>query len=130
MANKNQLKYNDNEAINMCKNIHGNEYTYAHFHYNGRFKKSIFTCPIHGDFEMVFNNFLKGRLCQKCSKAKKEEAIKQKINNNAPNIINKIQKIWGNKLLLNKFVYNGYKKYSILGEINVLFLQQLYLLNP
>lgn len=63
-----------NEAIVIyrSKQAHGNKYTYDRLNYiNGTTKMTV-TCPVHGDFQVLPNNFLRGASgCQACAGNKK-----------------------------------------------------------
>ena len=54
------------EFIKKAKEIYGDKYDYSKVDYKGNKIKVIITCPIHGDWEVTPNNFLRGSECPKC----------------------------------------------------------------
>lgn len=68
------------EFISDAIKVHGDEYTYDKVDYQLAQKKVIITCPIHGDFLITPNNFLKGSGCRKCSESKGENYISELLN--------------------------------------------------
>jgi len=74
--------------INNANIKHNFKFRYDKFIYNGYNKKSIITCPIHGDFLMSSYSHLKGRECKKCKIDEQTKTNKQflldanKIHNN------------------------------------------------
>lgn len=71
-ANENRtLKYTTETFIEKCKEKWGDRYSYGSTVYNGILKPVIITCQIHGDFEIIANDFLSGHGCQECGGTKK-----------------------------------------------------------
>lgn len=60
--------------IERSRKNHNNYYTYEKVDYQGRRKKVIITCPVHGDFTQIAGGHLRGHGCKICR-------IKQKIEN-------------------------------------------------
>ena len=74
--------------INKANEIHNNKYNYSKVNYmNGKIKV-IITCKIHGDFEQLPTNHLKGQDCPKCS-------INKKVTQE--DFINRAKEIHGDK---------------------------------
>lgn len=76
----NVAKRNKNDTLAQLKIIHNNKYFY-HDDFLGIHKKIKITCPIHGDFEQLLKNHLKGQGCPECSKIKNRVTSKYKFNN-------------------------------------------------
>lgn len=53
--------------INRFKEVHGEEYNYDKVVYNGSTNKVTITCPVHGDFDQIVTDHLKGHGCPKCT---------------------------------------------------------------
>lgn len=68
------------EFIERAREVHGNRYSYAKTRFVGLSKKLAITCGVHGDFETLAFQHLRGSNCIKCAgKAKltKEEFIEK-----------------------------------------------------
>ena len=59
-------KKTTDEFINDAKKVHGNTYIYDKVMYINSKTKIKITCPIHGEFEQIPNNHLKGARCFEC----------------------------------------------------------------
>lgn len=70
------------ELIKRAIKIHGNKYSFEKLIYNGRKHTGIITCPIHGDFEIILENLLKGHGCSKCSQSLGEALVESKLVEN------------------------------------------------
>lgn len=74
-------KKDSNIFINEAKKIHGNKYDYSLVNYKDSKTPVKIICPIHGTFEQIAYNHIKGHGCIKCmgdkSKLKKEDFIKK-----------------------------------------------------
>ena len=70
-------KYDTKEFIRRAKEIHGDKYDYSKTNFIGKKYKVIITCPIHGDFEQLPLNHLKGSGCPECGRhfGKQEKAV-------------------------------------------------------
>ena len=79
--------------IEEAKAIHGDKYDYSKTQYRSKGYKVIVTCPTHGDFEVFAREHLDGKGCSKCAKGEK--------------FIQKLQAKFGDKFLLDKFVYKS-----------------------
>lgn len=53
-------------CIRCFKKVHDDKYDYSKFVYNGMKVKSIFVCPIHGEFEQLPYKHIIGYGCPKC----------------------------------------------------------------
>lgn len=59
-------KYTTEEWIDEARKIHGDRYIYNHTIYERNKKPVIITCKIHGDFQQIPSNHLKGNGCPYC----------------------------------------------------------------
>ena len=57
----------EKEILERIKLIHGNQYDYTKFKYNGMHKKVCRICPEHGEFWQTPHSHLKGQGCPKCA---------------------------------------------------------------
>lgn len=55
------------EFIERASQLYGDRYEYSRVHYVNSSTKVCITCPKHGDFWMIPNNFLRGHKCPTCS---------------------------------------------------------------
>lgn len=76
---------NLDKFIEDAQKVHGNKYDYSKVNYVNSNTKVTITCPIHGDFEQLPLNHLKGQGCPKCSKLSQEEWI-SKAQTKFPNL--------------------------------------------
>lgn len=63
-------KLTTEEFIEKSHKVHGNKYSYDKTKYTIQKNKVIIICPIHGEFEQLPNNHLKGKGCPKCAHEK------------------------------------------------------------
>jgi hypothetical protein len=56
------------EFIKRARKTHGDKYNYDKSNYVFHDVKTIITCPIHGDFEMIPDRHIQGDQCPKCVK--------------------------------------------------------------
>lgn len=61
-------KLTQDEWIKRAKIIHNNKYIYDKTHYVNKRTKVTITCPIHGDYEQIAHNHLRGQGCPECGK--------------------------------------------------------------
>lgn len=61
-----RCKMSKDDFIEKARIIHGDRYIYDKTIIDGTHKKSIITCPIHGDFEQNLHNHLCGNGCPSC----------------------------------------------------------------
>lgn len=47
---------------------HGDKYDYSKVNYINNVTKVIITCPVHGDFEQIPTNHMRGSICYQCSR--------------------------------------------------------------
>ena len=66
--NKKAKTLTTHEFIRRAKIIHGDKYNYSLVDYFNSKTKIKIICPLHGVFEQIPNNHLKGCGCPKCSK--------------------------------------------------------------
>ena len=89
--------------------VHGIKYSYDNVKYVNNNTKVRITCPIHGDFEMIPLNFLKGQGCPKCGRAYRQKET---------NLFNVLKKVFPSTEIIHSY-YNA----KILGkkEIDIFF---------
>ena len=76
-------RFTQEQFITKCKEVWGDNYTYENTFYRDIMSKIIVTCPIHGDFEVRANDFIRGHGCAKCAGTKKlttEEFVERARN--------------------------------------------------
>ena len=76
----NCYKPNTEEFIQKAKIVHGDKYDYSKVNYISTLKKVIIICKIHGEFQQIPQNHLKGSICHKCS-GKYQPTTEEWINN-------------------------------------------------
>ena len=64
-------KFTKEDFIERAKKVHGDKYDYSKVEYVNAHTKVIITCPIHGDFEQLPCNHIKGVGCNLCYKDNK-----------------------------------------------------------
>ena len=65
--------------IEKAKAVHGDYYTYSQTRYVTSRDKLVVTCPVHGDFKLTANNFLRGKGCPSCGKAKIGDSLRMSL---------------------------------------------------
>lgn len=60
-------KLTTEEFIQRSSKIHNNKFDYSKVNYTGINFKVIIACPVHGEFNQVAKNHLKGQGCKKCA---------------------------------------------------------------
>jgi len=71
-----RVKYNQNEAIEKCFNMHGNKYDYSKFIYINSTTKSIIICKKHGEFMQTPAHHWNGNGCPICKESKGENLVR------------------------------------------------------
>ncbi len=108
-------KLTTDEFIKNAQAVYGNKYDYSKVQYTGNKNKICIICPIHGEWMVTPNNFLRGSECPKCygtPKLTTEEFIA------------KAKEIHGDKYDYSSVVYNGNKnKVKIICPIHGEFMQ-------
>ena len=90
------------DYIKKAIKIHGDKYDYSKVIYNGVFGKVTIICPIHGEFEQIARNHLRGYGCDKCARIM---AGKLKNDNAKLNFLNKVKERIGDKYDLSESIY-------------------------
>lgn len=115
---RSDIKMDTESFIKRCKEKYGDKYDYSKVNYvNSRTNVTII-CPIHGEFSVCPNNFLRHIVgCPRCGNYLTKEAFVEKAN-----------KIHNNKYDYSKFVrgFSGHDKSIIICPIHGEFEQQLY----
>ncbi len=73
-------RYNTDEFVKKSKEIHGNKYDYSLVKYSSNKDKVKIICPIHGEFEQVAYNHMRGKGCVKCKDEKLHLLNKKSLN--------------------------------------------------
>ena len=108
------------EFIKKSRQKHGRKYNYAKAVYEGKDKKLIITCPVHGDFMQNAGNHMRGQGCPECKKRKIGDALRS----SKKNFIEKAKKIHGSKYQYKNVVYvNAFTKVSITCKSHGDFMQ-------
>lgn len=108
--------------LNDANLVHSNFYIYEKTNFIKRSDKAIITCPIHGDFEQIINNHLKGEGCSECAKIRSADKRKLTLNE----FIIKANNIHNNKYDYSLSVYSKYSdKIKIICPIHGEFEQQV-----
>jgi hypothetical protein len=63
----NNMQLNTISFIDKAKQVHGDKYDYSLVNYKGCFNKIKIICKLHGEFEQIAGNHLKGCNCPKCN---------------------------------------------------------------
>lgn len=109
------------EFIELCNIKHNNKYDYCKTIYTIKDNKVIIICPIHGEFEQIAHNHLKGSNCPTCSFNKR--GFEKRLNNDV--FINIATKIHKNKYDYSNVVYiNASTKIKIICPIHGEFEQE------
>lgn len=61
-------RHDTQSFINKAIDIHGTRYDYSLTEYNGSHKKIKIICKLHGEFEQLATNHLRGKGCDKCAR--------------------------------------------------------------
>ena len=91
------------EFIEKAKSIHGDKYNYDKVEYHNNRTKVTITCPVHGDFEQIPYDHLKGKGCKKCFRER--QAKNQMFTTES--FILKYKEKYGDKYDLSKVEYIG-----------------------
>ena len=108
-------------VIERAKKVHNNKYTYHKDTYISTMRKTLITCPEHGDFEQTMHSHLAGQGCPKCA----YEKIRQSIMVTQEDFIERVKYIHRNKGYdFSKTKYEGCdKKVSVIcpkhGEFKI-----------
>lgn len=112
-----KMPLNTQTFIKKSKKIHKNEYNYSLVDYKNVYTKVKIICPIHGVFEKIPLNFLKGYGCRECQ-GKRKNFLDTK------SFIKESVKIHGDKYNYSESVYINYKtNIKIICPIHGLFEQ-------
>lgn len=100
------MEQQNNRSIELCrrvvtsesfiaeaKEIYGDKYDYSKVDYKNRDHQIVVGCSIHGEFKIFAREHLDGKGCPKCAKGEK--------------FLIKLKEKFGNKFLLDKFVYES-----------------------
>lgn len=92
-------KLNTEVFIDRCNEIHNNKYDYSETVYVNKRTKVKIICPIHGEFEQLAANHMKGQGCPECGKEKAQKRDGDYINSRktTDDFKDDIHKIFGDK---------------------------------
>ena len=85
--------FSKDKFIEKAREVHGDKYDYSKVDYINSGTKVTITCPVHGDFEQVANNHLRGVTCYRCSK----ERVSNILVFSKDKFIEKARKVHGDK---------------------------------
>lgn len=80
--NKSRNKMSTQDFINKSISIHGNTYDYSKVNFVNYHTKITIICPLHGEFEQLPGNHLKGKGCPSCYGNKKKTIEQFKVEAN------------------------------------------------
>lgn len=100
----NYYKYNQKEFIEKCIKVHGEKYDYTNIKYIKNSVNVKILCKIHGEFEQLPLNHLKGNGCYKCAGKSRTTA----------DFIEKANKIHGKLFDYSKVEYSKSRKHVII----------------
>jgi hypothetical protein len=80
-------KYNTDKFIELCKEKHGDKYSYDKTNYIGSLDYVTITCPKHGDFSQVAIEHRRGSGCPRCLESKGEVLIGKLLHSMEINFI-------------------------------------------
>lgn len=104
------------EVVETFKKIYGDNYDYSATIYKGSLVKFKVLCKIHGEFETIYNNMVKGWACPGCTNYRK--TLEQSF-------IIKAREVHGDEYDYSKVVYmNCNKKIEIICKTHGSFFQQ------
>lgn len=86
-------------------NIHGDRYDYSKVSYRHSKINVTITCSVHGDFEQMPSNHLKGLGCKTCGVERRSKA---KIKESRDSFIVRATNLHGGKYDYTKSIYTGY----------------------
>lgn len=99
-------RLNTEEWIAKANKVHNNFYNYSKVNYKNAHTKVTIICPIHGEFEQIADNHIKGAGCLQC----KNEKISKALSKTTEQFIEKAQVIHKNKYDYSKTEYKGVKE--------------------
>lgn len=113
-------KLNTDVFIQRANVIHNYRYDYNKTKYVLSSRKIIITCPLHGEFEQIPNDHLRGFGCKKCGGVK----ISESKTNTREEFINKANIIHNSLYDYSKVEYiNSNKKISVICKLHGEFFQ-------
>lgn len=114
------LRSNTELFIAKAKSIHGSKYDYSKTTYCGSAKKLIIICLIHGEFEPIARNHLRGHDCPQCGLLIRT----QSRTSNTKEFIDRAKKRHGDKYDYSKTIYTGIRnKLTIICKLHGEFEQ-------
>lgn len=88
--------------IAKSKEVYGDVYDYSETSYVASKKKITVSCKIHGNWETIAYNHIRGRGCPECNYNNREKRLKTKVE-----FINDARKVHGNTYSYKNTKYNG-----------------------
>jgi hypothetical protein len=99
------------EAKKEIIETHGDNILLDRFEYNGAIEFSWFGCPIHGYWEANFSNVKRGYGCPDCGDIKM--GLSHRMTQEEAE--NTLKSVHGDKILLDRFIYNGRHERVLVG---------------
>jgi hypothetical protein len=104
------------EVVETFKKMYGDDYDYSMTDYKGALKKFKVLCKIHGEFETIYNNMLRGWACPECTARKKK---------NSSEFLKRAKDVHGDEYDYSKVLYkNCNTKVEIICKTHGSFFQQ------
>lgn len=116
---------NKEQFVERARELHGDRYDYDRFVYTKSREKSYITCKIHGDFLMCANHHIdENRMCG-CQQCSLISGGQKKTQSSHLNVLNRANKIHGNKYDLSKIEFKRAKDFITVecpmhGEFTIL----------
>lgn len=105
------MKFTTEDFIQKAKEKHGDKYDYSKVIYKRSCEKISIKCPIHGLYEQIANDHLKGSGCPSCG-AKSAWDVRGRMTTKS--FVEKSKTIHGDKYDYSKSVYRGSKQKLII----------------
>jgi len=108
------------EFINKAKEKYGDSYDYSRTDYSGMFNKVTVICPIHGEFQTIPHNHLRGAGCKRCGIEKSARSR----SDTKEEFIEKARKVHGDRYSYDLVEYkNSDTKVKIICSVHGIFEQ-------
>ena len=93
ISTKNKQRFTTDQFIQKAKEVHGDRYDYSLVEYKNKETKVKIICPVHGVFEQIPNNHIRGEGCNQCGNILASEKNKR----DRSSIIEQARQVHGDK---------------------------------